>query len=275
MWTPPQWRIAFPAVAVVLVGCLAVLISAHSVGWSSIAGAAGGLIAGLILSIGWTLRALLAPLFSLQAFTALLALAAVWLAEPQGLLVAVAVAAGTAFAWIAGYHFLYTERRSPSVARQVESVGQGGRGRVLIAFHPGRSDFQTRLQRALAERMAACGWRVDLVTAHPSSPNNAEAYDLVVFGTPAYNFRPATPLLRYLKRLRALDGKRVVLLVTGGGITDSALRFLRRRVEAKGARIIRSLEIWTTRANAERYDAEDPLEIVRLAGVSLATHALE
>jgi hypothetical protein len=71
--------------------------------------------------------------------------------------------------------------------------------------------------------MAGEGWHVDLITAHPASLHDASAYDLVVLGAPTYNFKPAQPLLDYLGRLTAISGKPVVLILTGGGMTDEAM----------------------------------------------------
>ncbi len=155
----------------------------------------------------------------------------------------------------------------------MESFGRAAGPRALIAFHPGRGELQTLLQRSLAETMAGEGWRVDLITAHAFSPCGASGYDLVVLGAPIYNFKPAQPLLDHLDRLTSLAGKPVALILTGGGMTDEAMTMLRRRVQQKGARVVRALELWTGCPNAGRHGLDDPLEIIRLAALQLARGA--
>jgi hypothetical protein len=152
----------------------------------------------------------------------------------------------------------------------METIGEGDGRRALIVYHPGRSELQTRLQRKLAETLAGEGWRVDLATAHRSSISDIGGYDLLVLGAPAYNFRPALPLLNHLTRLKSLEGKPVALVVTGGGMTEAPMRFLIRQAQEKGARVIRTLELWTQRPNSERHGIDDAFEIIRRAGLDLA-----
>jgi hypothetical protein len=72
MWTPPQWPIAFPATAAVMALCLLVIIWGDHYGSSWLVGIGSGIVAGLCLSIGWTLRPLITPLAIFFVFTALL-----------------------------------------------------------------------------------------------------------------------------------------------------------------------------------------------------------
>jgi hypothetical protein len=270
MWTPPQWPIAFPATAAVMVACVLAIIWGSQSGASWLVGVAGGIVAGLSLSIGWTLRPLIMPLAIFFALTALLALTAVWLATSQALPLAATVTLVIAAIWVLGYDVAFTGWISRPIERAMESVGEGDGRRALIVYHPGRSELQARLQRRLAETMAGQGWRVDLATAHRSSIVDVAGYDLLVLGAPAYNFRPARPLTDHLARLKSLEGKPVVLVVTGGGMTEAPIRFLIRRAQEKGARVTRTLELWTQRPNLERYGIDDPFEIVRRAGLDLA-----
>ncbi|MFZ1104807.1 MAG: hypothetical protein WAN86_18485 [Hyphomicrobiaceae bacterium] len=273
MWQPPQWSIAFPITAAVMaVSALAIVWGRHvGAAWLAVIG--GGVIAGLCLSIAWTLHPLLGSLVALFIFTSLLALLSAWLATPDAVLPASVVALLVASSWVLGYHVAFTGTISQPIARETESFGRGGGRRALIIFHPGRGGLQAKLQRRLAETMAGEGWRVDLVTAHRSSPTDASGYDLVILAAPTYNFRPARPLLDHLVRMISLRGKRVGLVLTGGGMTDAAMAFLRRRIQERGARVVCALEIWTARPNSERHGVDDPLEIIRRAGVELAGSA--
>jgi hypothetical protein len=63
----------------------------------------------------------------------------------------------------------------------------------------------------------------------------------------------------------------VMLVVSGGGMTESALRDLYGRAERAGGRVTASLEVWTARSNRERHGIDDPDEIMRRAAIA-ATH---
>ena len=52
MWTPPQWRIAFPAVSAVMLALAALLAWSLAVGSPLGSGLAGGVIVGLIAAKG-------------------------------------------------------------------------------------------------------------------------------------------------------------------------------------------------------------------------------
>lgn len=270
MWTPPQWRTAFPATAAVMVVSTAAFVWGQRSANMWIAGVGGGVIAGLYASITWTVCPLMGPLAALLGFAAFLALVSAWLAVPDALPPAAVIGLAVTAIWVIGYHVLWTGRLCRPVARPMEGFGRAGGPRALIIFHPGRGGLQAFLQRALAETMAAEGWRVDLATAHPASPRDASGYDLVVLGAPTYNFRPARPLLDHLDRLASISGKPVALVLTGGGMTDEAMRALRRRCQLRGAHIVCALELWTARPNAERHGIDDPVAIVRRAALNLA-----
>ena len=74
MWIPPQWRIAFPLTTAVMTACLAALVWSSTTGDAWVAGVSGGIIAGLMLAMAWTLRDLLGPLVALLLFPAVLSL---------------------------------------------------------------------------------------------------------------------------------------------------------------------------------------------------------
>jgi menaquinone-dependent protoporphyrinogen IX oxidase len=219
------------------------------------------------------MRPLIGPLAALLGFAAFLALVSAWLAVHDALLPAAAVGLLVAATWAIGYHRIWTGRVARPVARPAQSFGPAGGPRALIVFHPGRAGLQTLLQRKLAESMAGEGWQVDLVTAHAASPRDGSVYDLLVLAAPTYNFKPARPLLDHLDRLTSLADKPVALILTGGGMTEEAMAVLRRRVEEKGGRVVRALELWTGRSNSERHGIDDAIEIVRLGALDLARGA--
>lgn len=270
MWTPPQWRVAFPVTAAVMTAGLLALIWSSIIDAPWLAAISGGVISGLLLSIAWTLRLLIPSLFALHLFSALLALTSAWLTSPQAALPAALMALAVVASWIVGYHVLYTGSISRPIARKTEVFGAKGGLRALIVHHPGRSELQTRLQRTLAEVLASKGWQVELATAYEGNVVDMEAFDLLVLGAPTYNFRPARPLVDYLHCLKRLGGKPTLLVLTGGGMTEPAMSMLRRETERKGGRIVSVVEIWTGRPNAERHGIDDPQEIMRMTASAVA-----
>jgi hypothetical protein len=109
-----------------------------------------------------------------------------------------------------------------------------------------------------------------MTTASRATPTDLSAYGLLVLGAPSYNWQPARPTLAYLGRLGDLKGMPVALVISGGGMTDRALKILSDRVAQAHGRIVEALEIWTARPNAERHGLADPREIMRRAGARLA-----
>lgn len=90
-----------------------------------VAGIGAGVIAGLCLSITWTVRPLIGPLAVLHAFTALLALTSAWLATPRATLWASAVALFVIMSWVIGYH----ERLHGFTSEQCRGYNIAGRYR--------------------------------------------------------------------------------------------------------------------------------------------------
>jgi len=270
MYTPPQWRTAAPPLALVACGCAAVAAYGLLTPDALAAGVGVGVLAGLIAAGAWTLRRLTPAPASAGLATALALLAGMLAAMPTAGLVALALAALVWILWAVGYGLIYTgafQRERPS---DLIRFGQGQGPRALVLFHSAHRGFQRRLQPILAEALADGGWRVELTTASRQAPSDVAAYDLIVPGAPAFNGGPARPVLDWVSRAEGLAGKAVVLVVSGGGVTGSAMRRLRRAVEAKGGRVREGLEIWTTAPNPPRFGGHTPPEIVRGLGASLS-----
>jgi flavorubredoxin len=199
-----------------------------------------------------------------------------WLIEPRALLPGLAVAAVMFAIWHLIYEVGITGSMSREVVSEVKELGGDGRaGQALIVYHAGRSGFQTDMQHALAEGLQTQGWRVDITTASHATPTDLSSYQLLVLGAPTYNFRPARPVIDYLERLGNLSGRPVVLVLSGGGLTDGAMRTFATRVTELGGRIVKRIEVWTQRPNEERYDINDPREIMRRAGKGLRAQETE
>lgn len=59
------------------------------------------------------------------------------------------------------------------------------------------------------------------------------------------------------------------MIVSGGGMTERAMRVLQARVVKAGGRIADEIDIWTSRPNEERHGLSDPEAIMRRAGKRL------
>jgi hypothetical protein len=158
------------------------------------------------------------------------------------------VAVAVMFTAAAGWTLFQTNRE---VASPVEVENPDGSGRALVVYHPGITDFQQRVSQAFAAGLVAGGWRVELVTASREAPVEVSRYDLVAVGAPTYWWAPARPLRRYLDRLHDLEGKRVVVLITGAGATSRSQRITEESVRAHHGTIIASHAFYTMAPNRE------------------------
>ena len=271
-YTPPIWRVA----ALIVFTVTMVLADAWLVAWWLGSGwgtaVAAGTIAGLMVSIAWAIRhyrpvALVGVLVVAVATTILLARHSL----STGVFGAI-VALGVFGLWFLVYDVWFTGRANAEFVSPVTTLGGDGRaGRALIVHHQGRgpAQFQARMQRAFAEGLQAQGWYVELTTASRQTSTDLSRYDLLVLGAQAYNWRPARPVVDYLDRAGDLKGKPVVVIVSGGGMTERTMRVLQTRILKAGGTILDAIEIWTTRPNEERHGLSDPEAIMRRAGKRL------
>lgn len=237
--------------------------------WATVAG--GGVIVGLTVSIAWTMVPLLL-MFAMLYFTSALVVLIVIAATSWQAAAGAAVAALVMLAiWEFGYTRRIEGRHAAETAAPVRSLngGSGSAGRALIVHHPGESHRHTTFQEALAEGLIAQGWRVDLAAANSAAPTNLTPYRLLVLGCPSYNFKPAAPLLRYLARVGDLAGKPVLIVVSGGGLTEPAARRLNQMARDAHGEVIRMVEVWVRRDNRERHGLSDPIAVMRRVGETL------
>ena len=76
----------------------------------------------------------------------------------------------------------------------------------------------------------------------------------------------ARPVVDYVDRAGDLKGKRAVVIVSGGGMTEPAMQVLQRCVVKAGGVIVDAIEIWTSRSNEEHHGLTHPVAIMRRAG---------
>lgn len=72
-------------------------------------------------------------------------------------------------------------RTSSEVSRDPQVVDPAGevKGRALIVFHPGVSDFPDSVTMAFARGLSSQGWQVELATASARAPSPVDRYDLL------------------------------------------------------------------------------------------------
>ena len=271
-YTPSFWQ----GTALVVVTATMGLADVWLVAWwfGSIWGmaTAGGIIVGMMISIAWVVRhyrpdGSIGLLVMAFALTVVLARGS----TSAGVL-GVIVALGIFGAWFLAYDVWFSGRANAEFVSPVVRLGGDGRaGRALIVYHQGRGPmhFQARVQRAFAEGLQAQGWQVDLTTASKQAPGDVSRYDLMVLGAQAYNWCPAQPIVDYVDRVAGLTGKPVVVVVSGGGMTDRAIQVLQRHVLAAGGAIVKAIEIWTSRPTEEGDGLTDPAALMRREGSRL------
>jgi len=82
---------------------------------------------------------------------------------------------------------------------------------------------------------------------------DVSVYDLVCVGTPVWSSSPAPPVNGYLATCSGLKGKKAACFAThGGGNARSTLEKLRAKLEEKGAKVIGSLGIDSTRPFSDK-----------------------
>jgi hypothetical protein len=278
----PHWWDLTPVIVLGLSLALltGILVWTLARGQASILGAVGGVVVGVLLAVGWSLRdgmlqgePRIVRAQRISRFTLAFAFAlgaALWLPGLGSGPTAILIAGIVFVAWIT-----FTVAATAMVNRETESVivtvGAGGAGRALAVYHSAHGGLMRALQEAFASAMAAQGWQVDLVTASRAALTDLSGYQLLVLGAPCYNRRPPRPILTYLDRLPDLRNLPVVIVVSGFNRTDGAMRILDQRVRQAHGNVLDEIEIWTARPNVPRDGTSDPMEIMRRAGARAAS----
>jgi hypothetical protein len=152
------------------------------------------------------------------------------------------------------------------VKSEVKTINPTGTtGTALVVYHPGRSDFQETVNTAFAEGLAEKGWSIDMTTASSEAPTDLSKYDLLVLGTPTYDWAPSGRIKKYLKGLSDLGGKPTVIIVSAAGSSDQSVPTMEKLVQQANGKLIKSFPLWTLAPNDEMYGISDPVEIMRQA----------
>jgi hypothetical protein len=147
---------------------------------------------------------------------------------------------------------------------------EGDTGTALAVYHPGKSDFQRNVSYAFAEGLVSNGWRVEITTASSQAPTDLSSYDLLILGTPTYDWLPAKPLQAYVERLGDLAGKPAVTIISGAGYTELSQPAMERLVQQAGGQVVKSLAVWSMRPNEDLYGISDPMEAMRQAAQEIS-----
>lgn len=133
----------------------------------------------------------------------------------------------------------------------VQTLNSSGGRRALLTYHAAFDGFQREVSEAFARSLVQQDWRLDRTTTSAATPSDLSAYGLVILGVETYWFAPDLPTERYLRRLGRLEGKPVVVLVTGAGETRRAERRIREQLTRMGARVLAVQPFWILRPNDE------------------------
>jgi hypothetical protein len=173
------------------------------------------------------------------------------------------IATGIALvAYVPAFNALLLPYANHEVVSEVRTLNPEGTSRALVVYHPGRSELQEHANTAFAEGLAANGWSVDLTTASRQATTDLSGYDLLVLGTPTYDWAPSNRILRYLKSLGDLQGRRTVLIVSAMRMTEQSLSALEKRVRRANGEVVKSVPLWAS-GNERMYGIGDPEEIMR------------
>ena len=145
---------------------------------------------------------------------------------------------------------------------EVRNAG-GSAGTALLTYHPGRSGYQELLVGGFAEGLESDGWRVDVATASQEAPTDLSGYDLLVLSAPTYDWVPAKPIQRYLRRLGDLEGQPTVVIISAAGIVDLSLPMMEDLIKQANGNLVASYALLTMVPNRLEYGIDDPAEIMR------------
>ena len=222
-----------------------------------------GVITGVLVAISWALKHF-APKVSL-AFLAAAAAPAIplWLMSPGAGLAGIAVGGAVFGAWFLVYD-LGVDSESQHRSRVRSRARRRGWRRTSKhhCHYLTHGGFQPLVLRAFAEGLQSHDWQVDMTTASRATPVNVSAYDLLVLGAPSYNWQAARPTLAYLGRLGDLKGMPVALVISGGGMTDRALKIMSDHVTQAHGRIVEAIEIGPLGRTPSATVRSDPQEIM-------------
>lgn len=86
---------------------------------------------------------------------------------------------------------------------------------ALLVYQPAWTDITKNAAYALAESLKDKGYNVTVNYPGSFLPKDVSNYDILVFGTPIYNGKGSKLITNYLKSIKSLNGKKLILFTTG------------------------------------------------------------
>ncbi len=202
------------------------------------------LSAAMILRLAWLKRGILA----------------------RGVAVATITVAGLLLSWNGLLTAFVVNAEVPSDIEVLNPTGASGT--ALMVYHPGRSSFPRIIHHAFAEGLASTGWRVEITTASSQAPTDLSGYNLLILGTPTYNWLPSQPIQQYIHRLGDLRGKPTIAIVSAEGYYGVSLPAMEQLVHRANGNLIRSIALTTGYNNVD--GITNPVEIMHRAAKEIS-----
>lgn len=133
-----------------------------------------------------------------------------------------------------------TKRLAEEIAKDFEDAGNDIELKGIEPVE--EKDYTTNVREA----------RENAETKIKSTVSNVSGYDLICVGTPVWSSSPATCINGYIASITGIKGKKVVCFATsGGGSRESTFKKMRKKLKSKGATVVDTFGINSTRPFSE------------------------
>jgi len=245
--------------AILVLGIVMMVISIFSK-------AALAITAGLAIGLFIWIAILFWPVFPVfSGVLVLLAVIRAFKTPASGLILALAIFVVLFIAW----QILLVNSVNREVISSVDVINpKGTEGKALVVYHS-KTNFTKKVSYAFANGLADKGWKVDITTASSKAPTDLSGFDLLVLGSPTYEWRPSQRIQDYLKMLGDLKDKPTVVIIVGEGYTVLSLPTMEKLVKQANGKLVKSLALWKLRPNIVNGEIKNPEEIARQAAQEL------
>jgi uncharacterized protein (UPF0333 family) len=159
------------------------------------------------------------------------------------------------------------------VVSGIEVINPSGNKTALVVYQTGLTAFPKDTSYALANGLAANGWRVEVTTASSQAPSNLWKYSLLVLSFPVYGAKPGTIIVRYGDRLGDLHGMNAVIIALSGfNSPGTSVDTMKQKVQANNGTVLTSLTLndsITLLGLAPSQGSGSPADIARQAGTRI------
>ena len=95
-------------------------------------------------------------------------------------------------------------------------------GKALVIYQPSRTDVTKKTALAIANDLKQHNYDVTVNFPGDYLEKDVSSYDVIALGTPVYADKGSPLIIKYLKSVRGLEGKKLLLFSTGMVETDKA-----------------------------------------------------